>query len=780
MNCSPFSGSAPLSLGAYDSQRFGPLFAVSDEGSAAEAVTSAALTSAKARALGPIDPLSLGLALDGERMTSAGEVPIGPDEYLALQTATTDKLLCTTNVGVRVNARLTQQLPEFPLLETSTSDPKFLGSITSAFAPFLNTPDGKPRPLTVRLTVAPNGPLAHLKATVAQLEAARSEGKIGPRGIHRLTLLVLFRDEITSDGQIAAIERALSAAADAGLDEVAIDGELRDTARRHLGVQSLLNILAIQHLQRLFRAAQSCGVRLTYRYQIDIESAARTIWTGLHTARAHGFAAGKYGLLPLTLEEQHRTIELITRWTRGWSAIPAFYVDTPLLTSTEVFDESRCEEAAKAWLKMARGAGAEIVLFDSPDRVTPRRLLRTPGLALDTGVLDFEAVDRLLDYATQLGISILWSGGITSHQAFELAKRKVSGIFSTSSTAAKIAVTAQFESDPRLPSENEPTEFGVRRIHAIVQGGFLTRALSRHNAELARSIDALATTLVEAETDSGRAGTALHELDRALIQGWRIVSGLQQEVRTPTGALAQPLPVPANSVRVFRGTRLAALDRNTFINKLETVFMPMTIQMQRLYGLSAYLPAIFPVSAELGLPDELALVFYRTQDSYHEAKRCVGGRAYSALHELVFDMRASGSDFPQLFDGEVRADTPYHLFDRSVDWQSGTPRLFLGKRLDEVPPEEFLQKVGSLAARTQQAPGSLDAAIFCANPNWVAWWEHFPESPSYQFTALAEITRPVFASPGRRLRMQSSLTVPYNGLTLGAQGDFVNFYFPRE
>jgi hypothetical protein len=526
--------------------------------------------------------------------------------------------------------------------------------------------------------------------------------------------------------------------------------------------------------------AQKYGVRLTYRYKIDVESAARTIWTGLHTARAHGFAAGKYGLLPLTLEEQHTTIELISRWTRGWAAIPAFYVDTPLLTSTDVFDETRCEEAAKAWLKMARGAGAETVLFDSPDRVTPRRLLRTPGLKVDAGILDLGAIDRLLEYARQLGVSILWSGGITSHQAFELAKRKVFGIFSTSSTAAKIAVTAQFESDPRLPSENEPTEFGVRRIHAIVQGGFLNSALNGLDAQLAQSIDALTTAVVEAETDAGRAGAALEELDPVLIQGWRIIARLPKEAPSLAESLARSLPVPANSVRVFRGKKLSGLDRNSFVNKLETVFMPMTIQMQRLYDLTAYLPAIFPVSNDPDLPDELALVFYRTQDSYREAKRCVGGRAYSALHELVFDMKLSGSDFPQLFDGEVRADTPYHLFDRSVDWQSGSPRLFLGKRLDEIPTEEFLQEIGSLAARIQQAPGTLDGAIFCANPHWVAWWEHFPQTPTDQFTSLAGLTRPVLASPGRRLRMPSSLTTPNNGLTLDANGDFVNLYFPRK
>ena len=43
-------------------------------------------------------------------MTSAGEVPIGPDEYAALSAVAARRLLLTTNVGVRANARYTQPL----------------------------------------------------------------------------------------------------------------------------------------------------------------------------------------------------------------------------------------------------------------------------------------------------------------------------------------------------------------------------------------------------------------------------------------------------------------------------------------------------------------------------------------------------------------------------------------------------------------------------------------------------------------------------------------------
>src|SRR5687768_16460085 len=76
-------------LAEYDNDRYGPLFAVSDEGSAGSVVVDAAYSSAKATVdeWGTMSPFQLGVILDVERMTSAGEVPIGPPEYSLLSAA---------------------------------------------------------------------------------------------------------------------------------------------------------------------------------------------------------------------------------------------------------------------------------------------------------------------------------------------------------------------------------------------------------------------------------------------------------------------------------------------------------------------------------------------------------------------------------------------------------------------------------------------------------------------------------------------------------------------
>src|SRR5262249_29832655 len=191
--------------------------------------------------------LRLGVILDGERMTSAGEVPIGPPEYAALSAAAAGQLLLTTNVGTRTNARLTGQLPEFPGLEQSAE------RVIAAFHQFLATPDPRPRPLTVRLQIDPGADCTGLAALVGKLDEARKKGEIGPADTHQLSILVSFKEEIAADAQLEQIEAIVAAAADLGVPEVAIDGAQLSYARRRWGAKGLLNGLNIPASTRVLK-----------------------------------------------------------------------------------------------------------------------------------------------------------------------------------------------------------------------------------------------------------------------------------------------------------------------------------------------------------------------------------------------------------------------------------------------------------------------------------------------------------------------------------------------
>ena len=516
-------------------------------------------------------------------MTSAGEVPVGPDEYAVLRRLTEGRLPFTTNVGVRVNTRLLQTPPEIWIPQAQSDEESFIAKVVDSFSAFLHTPNNEPRPLTVRLGVkAPT--LSRVAPIVERIEAARSDGKLGPRELHRLAALVVFDTEITSQNQYDEVKKVIDAASTCGVNEVVIDGELRTDARKHISAQSLLNVLGVGALRALLRFAASKHVSLSYRYQIDVDTVARTIWTGLEAARSHDCAAGKFGLVPLTLAEQQRAMSLIMNWTRGWRAIPAFYVDTPLVTDDDVYDSARCVEGACVWLSAVADLRVPLVLFDCPDRVAPRRLLKTtPDDTI--GILTLADVDVILAHARSLGVEILWSGGITASQAVELARRHVHGIFSTSSTAKKMPVSPGFARDLVLAAENEPTEFGIRRIHSLIQAGFLQSALGMADPALATSLGKLVETLLATERDPSAGVQALAALDAQLVKAW---------APTRAALAAQDGKVPPNAVRVFRGRRRSSVPHAQFVEKLASIFMPVTVQMQRRYGLAAYLPAVIP------------------------------------------------------------------------------------------------------------------------------------------------------------------------------------------
>lgn len=57
---------------------------------------------------------------------------------------------------------------------------------------------------------------------------------------------------------------------------------------------------------------------------------------GTHATNSHGegpgLELGKYGLFPLTLEEQDKVVADVQGWFADWCAAPAYYVDLPLLS----------------------------------------------------------------------------------------------------------------------------------------------------------------------------------------------------------------------------------------------------------------------------------------------------------------------------------------------------------------------------------------------------------------------------------------------------------------
>lgn len=509
----------------------GPLLGISDGGDAAPTIADAAGKSAKGQVAGADDARRVGLILDAERMGSAGEVPVGPPEFAAVAAAAFGRTYYSTNVGVRTNTRFHQPFPEVAVAAGDDAAAAAAAAI-GQFGQFLRDPAGHPRPVCVRLVPASGIDGAFLADIAGRVEAARGTGVASPE-LHRLAVLRRFERPASVDDE-AAIGEWIEQCAAAGIAELALDGPWVEAGRVRLGIQGLLNIMPAPLAARMLKRAAGCGVQLVYRCAIDLPTTMRTIFAGLHTARAHGLNAAKYGLVPLTLDEQRLVVRQIQAWTAGWTAVPAFYADTPLVTRDDIYLSDRVVEGAKLWLTMAHEEGARLVLFDCPDRFTPRvdvtnagraRALVRKDAADTTGAFTLEEIGALHDFAEDLGIGVLWSGGIRPAHAFELGRLGVAGFFTTGSTAVQVPVGPSLEPDPRLLAQASPTELGVRRVHALAQAGFLTRRLGDADGGYADGLATARAAVEAAAADSPELRAELEALDLLLVSGWRRLWG---------------------------------------------------------------------------------------------------------------------------------------------------------------------------------------------------------------------------------------------------------------
>ena len=251
---------------------------------------------------------------------------------------------------------------------------------------------------------------------------------------------------------------------------------------------------------------------------------------------------------------------------------------------------------------------------------------------------------------------------------------------------------------------------------------------------------------------------------------------------SPSTDPAGAQPVPPDAVRVWRGFRLPTLTPADFVKLLGSTFIPASAQLQRLYGLTAYLPTVLPTDKPDNVPDEIALVFYKSQKAYNDTKKIVAGRVYSELHKTVFAFPASQSGFPTLLGPSINLGVPYYLFAGSVDWQKGISRVFVGDLPDGVTPHKFAQFQKFFQdLQRRQRPG-LDGAIFCISSNWVLYWEHWVARSFVRrdhISRLSKLGRQIVFQEFVAQKVKTALEDHYRGLTK-IQAKSFNVLFPRQ
>jgi hypothetical protein len=514
------------SLKNYDHLRWGPFLGVSDEGSAAGAIRDAAFESPKVRALPKSvrrTPLVVGVAVDAERLGGIGEVAVGPEEYADVWLECVGRVLITTNIGTRVNTRVYRREPRV-LLESGSrrAVAEAKAEIAAAFRPFVQTPDNEPRPLTVFVDIPPNARMttpkkrAALRELGAFVQSGKAAGK--PAAPEGQVLGLAARVEGGLPGRDAAM-RAINLASSARLRVVILDGAKRRVAEEAISLAGLLDYFAPGIVGPLLREAKEKKVRLRAANLPDADTIARSVWVGLTTARSMGAHLGKYGCFPLTRSEIEDVVEQVQQWLPNWSAAPVFFVDQGLLREGGVDVGSDLPRGIEIWLDTVAEHGVRVVLIDTVDKASGRRLLRTSS-SDRAGFLSLRQVERIERHARKLGVGVLWAGGLGMRDAFEMGKLKVFGIYVTSATATTIPVTGSYVRDPALPAVKKPAKAGVLRAKILLEAGFLASTL---DGEMGREIERAAENLLAAIDSAHGPATSTHETALAAVceTGWR-------------------------------------------------------------------------------------------------------------------------------------------------------------------------------------------------------------------------------------------------------------------
>ncbi len=242
-----------------------------------------------------------------------------------------------------------------------------------------------------------------------------------------------------------------------------------------------------------------------------------------------------------------------------------------------------------------------------------------------------------------------------------------------------------------------------------------------------------------------------------------------------------PAPPPPDAVRVWRGFRAPTMTQDDFFTRLNTVFVPATVEMQTRIGLDAYIPTV-PAGLSGkpdGVPDETAILFWESQQTYRDGFKTLAVRTYTLTHGAVYVPDVSRADFPLPFAGTVAADQPYYLVDAPADWMKGTVTHLVGGRPASVPSAQFLAQAGEVLAAIPKEGGPA-GAVFCAGSDYLVYWELGQDAaPGGTVSKLQQLTGWSHLATARPTSLPKGLWDDWHGMDIVA-GDSLNMQFRRR
>jgi hypothetical protein len=397
--------------------------------------------------------------------------------------------------------------------------------LQAAFKPFVETPDLQPRPRTVFVEfpraarLAPRQKKKVLRELAAFVASGKASGKRRPVTGHVLGLAATVGSGPA--GRDAA-KGAVDLAHAAGVNVVLVDARKSSEPGSAVARGGLREAFRPALVAQLLRHAKQNGVAVRAANLPDTDTIARSIWVGLNTARSMGANLGKYGCVPLTLDEIDDVVGQVQRWLADWSAAPVFFVDQGLIRPGAVDVERDLPRGIETWLSTVAARGVRIVLIDTVDKANGRRLLKKSADD-KTGYLGPGQIDRIEAHArkSDVDIKVLWAGGLGLRDAYQMGRRGVFGIYVTSAAATTIPVAGSYIRDPALAGLKEPSKEGVLRTKTLLEAGFLATKLAGTAA--GRRIEAAAEKLLAAldAADAAAIAKRTATLASASVSGWR-------------------------------------------------------------------------------------------------------------------------------------------------------------------------------------------------------------------------------------------------------------------
>lgn len=146
--------------------------------------------------------------------------------------------------------------------------------------------------------------------------------------------------------------------------------------------------------------------------------------------------------------------------------------------------------------------------------------------------------------------------------------------------------------------------------------------------------------------------------------------------------------------RFWRGFKRSDMSSHEFKSELAKHFMPATVEINKGKGLLSYLVTI-PPRSHAGIPDELALVRYESEEAYKRQRATPEGQAYGEMHWEVFEKEISKSLVPSVYQaGELlKLETAYDMLGKEVDWQKGYSTVYIGLRKSTIEREDFIDGI---------------------------------------------------------------------------------------